>query len=86
MITTKKNNYSSNSDMKKNVLTLILFFLVTFVYNLLRPLKVTLVVSANGSGAEIIPFLKLWGIVPGARFPRRIYHNHHSCPDNHECD
>src|SRR5689334_10010343 len=43
-----------------------LFFLIALIYNLLRPIKITLVVSAEGAGAEIIPFLKVWGILPGA--------------------
>lgn len=39
---------------------------MAFVYNLFRPLKMTLVVSAADSGAEIIPFLKVWGLIPAA--------------------
>ncbi len=46
---------------------LALFFLISFVYNLLRCMKVTLVVTSAGSaGAEVIPFLKVWVVLPGA--------------------
>ncbi|MFK7827381.1 MAG: Npt1/Npt2 family nucleotide transporter [Oligoflexales bacterium] len=43
-----------------------LYFCLAFIYNGLRPLKITLVTSVSTAGAEIIPFLKVWGIVPGA--------------------
>ena len=43
-----------------------LYFCLAFIYNGLRPLKITLVTSVSAAGAEIIPFLKVWGIVPGA--------------------
>ncbi|MDD9951826.1 MAG: Npt1/Npt2 family nucleotide transporter [Zetaproteobacteria bacterium] len=41
-------------------------FAIAFIYNFLRPLKVTLVASMSGSGAEVIPFLKLYGIIPAS--------------------
>lgn len=43
-----------------------LFFLISFVYHLLRCMKVAIVVKAPGSGAEIIPFLKVWLVLPAA--------------------
>lgn len=45
---------------------LLLFFLITFDYNVLRNLKDTLVVTAKSSGAEVIPFIKVWVMFPGA--------------------
>jgi AAA family ATP:ADP antiporter len=51
----------------------ILFFLISTTYNVLRPLKITIMVSAPNSGAEIIPFLKVWGILPGALFFSFLY-------------
>ena len=59
------------SDLNKvncNKLTpmFLLFCLISFVYNLSRPLKISLAIGAKESGAEIIPFLKLWGILPCA--------------------
>jgi AAA family ATP:ADP antiporter len=45
---------------------LVLFFLITFDYNVLRIMKDTLVVTAKSSGAEVIPFIKVWVMFPGA--------------------
>ncbi len=53
-------------EHKKLVPIFILFFLISFVYNILRCMKVTLVVTAHGSSAEVIPFLKVWAVFPGA--------------------
>lgn len=65
-------------ELKKLLPMFVLFFLITFVYNILRTTKTTLVVQAikesaafsstgmNVSGANIIPFLKVWAVLPGA--------------------
>lgn len=53
-------------ELKKLLPMLLIFFLVSFDYNILRTLKDTLVVTAKGSGAEVIPFIKVWGMFPGA--------------------
>ena len=37
-----------------------MFFCILFNYTILRDTKDVLVVTAPGSGAEIIPFLKTW--------------------------
>lgn len=50
-----------------------LFFLISFIYNVLRCMKVTLVVTAAGSGAEVIPYLKVWAVLPGALLLTYIY-------------
>ena len=50
-----------------------LFFLTSFIYNLLRPLKISLIVSAPNAGGEVIPFLKLWAILPASFFFAYIY-------------
>jgi AAA family ATP:ADP antiporter len=60
-------------EHKKLVPMLALFFLISFVYNLLRCMKVTLVVTSEGSGAEVIPFLKVWAVLPGAVLLTYIY-------------
>lgn len=52
---------------------LALFFLITFVYNVLRCMKITLVVTSAGSGAEAIPFLKVWAVLPGAILITYVY-------------
>ncbi|OGN56084.1 MAG: AAA family ATPase [Chlamydiae bacterium RIFCSPHIGHO2_12_FULL_44_59] len=51
-------------ELKKFLPMFLLFFFINFVYTILRDTKDTLVVSA--SGAETIPFLKLYGTIPGA--------------------
>jgi AAA family ATP:ADP antiporter len=60
-------------EHKKLIPMFCLFFLISFAYNVLRCMKVTLVVTAEGSGAEIIPFLKVWAVLPGAVLLTFIY-------------
>lgn len=43
-----------------------IFFLIAFNYNVLRSYKDAIVVTASHSGAETIPFIKLWAVLPGA--------------------
>ena len=43
---------------------LLIFFFISFAYNVLRCMKDTLVVTAEHSGAEIIPFIKVWVMFP----------------------
>lgn len=51
-------------ELTKFIPLLLIFFLVGFNYSLLRATKDSLVVPA--SGAEALPFLKVWAIVPMA--------------------
>lgn len=51
-------------ELKKLVPMLVIFFLITFNYNVLRNMKDALVVTAKGSGAEVIPFIKVWVMFP----------------------
>lgn len=44
----------------------IIFFLLTYTYDLLRIIKSSIVVAESSVGAEIIPFLKVWAVIPGA--------------------
>lgn len=60
-------------EHKKLLSMFCLFFLISFVYNVLRCMKVTLVVTAAGSGAEVIPFLKVWAVLPGALLLTYLY-------------
>lgn len=53
-------------EHKKFLAMLGMFFLMTFNYNVLRTLKETLVVTAKGAGAEVIPFIKVWAMFPTA--------------------
>ncbi len=60
-----------NYELKKLLPMLLLCFLILFNYTILRDTKDTLVVTS--SGAEIIPFLKVWGVLPMAVFFMLIY-------------
>ncbi len=62
-----------NYELKKLIPMFTLFFLITFVYNVLRIMKIAIVVTAKGSGAEIISFLKIFGVLPGALVLTYIY-------------
>lgn len=53
-------------EMKKIIPLLLMFLCISFNYTILRDLKDSIIVTAPGSGAEIIPFLKVWGVVPMA--------------------
>lgn len=54
------------SELKKFVPMLLIFFFMSFNYNILRTTKDTLVVTARNSGAETIPFIKVWAMLPMA--------------------
>jgi AAA family ATP:ADP antiporter len=55
-------------ELRKVVPMFCLFFLVSFIYNLLRNMKVTLILtlSASDSGAKAMPFIKIGAVLPGA--------------------
>lgn len=53
-----------NHELKKLIPLLLIFFLISFDYNILRTMKDTLVVNAKNSGAEAIPFIKVWAMFP----------------------
>lgn len=54
------------SELKKVIPMLMMFFMITFNYTVLKDIKDTLLITAPGSGAEVIPFIKVWCVVPGA--------------------
>lgn len=60
-------------ELKKLLPMYFLFFFISFNYTILRDTKDTLIVTAAGSGAEAIPFLKVWGVVPSAILFMLIY-------------
>lgn len=62
-----------NFELKKLIPMLLLFFFINFNYTILRDTKDALVVTAPGSGAEAIPFLKVWGVLPLAIIFMLIY-------------
>jgi len=55
-----------NKELKKFLPMGLLMFFILFNYTLLRNVKDALVITAPGCGAEVIPFLKLWGTMPFA--------------------
>ena len=57
---------SSINTWKKIIPLGFMFFCILFNYTILRDTKDVLVVTAPGSGAEIIPFLKTWVNLPMA--------------------
>jgi ATP:ADP antiporter, AAA family len=62
-----------NYELKKILPMFLLFFFISFNYTILRDTKDTLIVTAPGSGAEAIPFLKVWGVLPCAIIFMIIY-------------
>ncbi len=54
------------SELKIFLPLLLIFFFICFNYNILRAAKDSLVVTAPSSGAEVIPFMKVWVILPMA--------------------
>jgi len=53
-------------ELKKILPMFLMFFCISFNYTILRDTKDTLIVTAPGSGAEAIPFIKVWLVVPCA--------------------
>jgi ATP:ADP antiporter, AAA family len=53
-------------EVKKFIPMLVMAFLITYNYNILRGMKDPLVITAKSSGAEVIPFIKVWVLLPSA--------------------
>src|SRR5262249_32943261 len=51
-------------EKKKLIPMMIMLFLIIFAYDLLRNMKDAVIVTA--AGAEVIPFVKIWALLPGA--------------------
>ena len=60
-------------ELKKLLPMLLLMFFINFNYTILRDTKDALIVTAPGSGAETLPFLKVWGVLPLAIVFMLIY-------------
>jgi ATP:ADP antiporter, AAA family len=60
-------------ESKKIIPIFSLFFIISFVYHILRCLKVTLIVKASGCGTEVIPFIKFWLVMPSTVLFTYIY-------------
>ncbi len=61
------------SEVKKVLSMLLLLFLLCVSYGVLRNLKDTLILTAKHSGAEVIPFIKVWGMLPGVFLATWVY-------------
>lgn len=61
------------SEVKKVLSMLFLLFLLCVSYGVLRNLKDTIILTAKNSGAEVIPFIKVWGMLPGVFLATWIY-------------
>ncbi len=55
-------------EYKKFFPMMFIFFMITFNYNILRAMKDTIIITAPKSGAEVIPFIKVWAMLPTAIF------------------
>ncbi|MBP9841166.1 MAG: NTP/NDP exchange transporter [Simkaniaceae bacterium] len=53
-------------ELKKFVPLFVIYALICLNYTILRATKDTLVITASGSGAEILPYIKVWVILPMA--------------------
>lgn len=53
-------------ELKKFIPMLIIYALIVFNYTLLKGVKDALVVTAPSSGAEALPFIKIWVLLPMA--------------------
>jgi AAA family ATP:ADP antiporter len=53
-------------ELKKFVPLFFIYALICLNYTILRATKDTLVITASGSGAEILPYIKVWVILPMA--------------------
>lgn len=56
----------SRTLFNRSALLLIQFFFIIFIYHTLKDLKDTVVITASEAGAEVIPFIKIWGILPAS--------------------
>lgn len=53
-------------EAKKLLPMMLILFLICFNYSILRNVKDTVVVTAKDSGAEVLPFIKVWVLLPMA--------------------
>lgn len=53
-------------ELAKFLPLLLMSFFIAFNYNILRNLKDSLIITAESSGAEVIPFIKVWVLLPMA--------------------
>lgn len=60
-------------ELKKFIPLLLIKFFIAFNYGILTSMKDTMVVTAKGAGAEVIPVLKGWVVLPAALIAAALY-------------
>src|SRR3989338_5527198 len=60
-------------ELRKIIPLLLMKCLISLNYSLLTSMKDAMVVTARGGGAEVIPVLKGWGVLPVAIFAAFLY-------------
>ena len=63
----------NKGEYSKLLMLAVIIFLVCFNYSILRNAKDTVVVLAKGSGAKVIPCIKMIALLPGAILATWIY-------------
>lgn len=66
-------------EAKKVVPMMLMLFLICFNYSILRNVKDAIVVTAQSSGAEVIPFIKVWVLLPMAILFTLVFTRLSSC-------
>ncbi|NGX59478.1 MAG: ADP,ATP carrier protein 1 [Chlamydiae bacterium] len=61
------------SEVKKVLSMLLLMAFLCVSYSILRNIKDTVILTAKASGAEVLPFIKVWGILPGVIIGTWLY-------------
>ena len=61
------------SEFKKVFSMLLLLSFLCIAYSILRNIKDTVLLTANSTGAGVLPFIKVWGILPGAILISWVY-------------
>ncbi|MDP1879828.1 MAG: Npt1/Npt2 family nucleotide transporter [Parachlamydiaceae bacterium] len=61
------------NEMKKIIPMLLMIFLICFNYTILKNLKDSVVITAQSSGVEVIPFIKVWALLPMAILATYIF-------------
>jgi AAA family ATP:ADP antiporter len=60
-------------ELPKFLPTFFIFFILALIYDMLRSLKSTLVVAEASVGAEVIPYIKVWAMLPSAFIFTSLY-------------
>jgi len=66
-------------ELRKFLPLLAMAFFIGFNYNILRNMKEAFLVTAEDGGAAVLPFIKVWGIVPGAFLLTFLYSRLNNC-------